>query len=157
MTFEYEIWYRDPDVVIRNMLGNPDFDGEFDTTPYVELDRHGQRRWSDFMSGNFAWKQCDKIITDDPTCAGGDRSGSMITTPHFALSNGNYTTLLSRHSVDIEAWYDNPSRPFIADYPEQVLLAGTVQNWCPKCTALPSNSDGPSDYSDYLYELTMRA
>jgi hypothetical protein len=22
--------------------------------------------------------------------------------------------------------------PFIADYPEQVLLAGVVQNWCPK-------------------------
>ena len=22
--------------------------------------------------------------------------------------------------------------PFIADYPEQVLLAGIVQNWCPK-------------------------
>jgi hypothetical protein len=22
--------------------------------------------------------------------------------------------------------------PFIADYPEQVLLAGTVQNWCPR-------------------------
>jgi len=26
--------------------------------------------------------------------------------------------------------------PFIADYPEQVWLAGTVQNWCPKCVKL---------------------
>ncbi|KAG6839064.1 hypothetical protein C0991_006277, partial [Blastosporella zonata] len=25
--------------------------------------------------------------------------------------------------------------PFIADYPEQVMLAGIVQDWCPKCTA----------------------
>lgn len=55
---EYEIWYRDPDVVIRNMLDNPDFNGEFDTAPYVELDRDGKRRWSDFMSGNFSWKRC---------------------------------------------------------------------------------------------------
>lgn len=25
---------------------------------------------------------------------------------------------------------------YIADYPEQVLLAGIVQNWCPKCVSL---------------------
>ncbi|KAF6753796.1 hypothetical protein DFP72DRAFT_813711, partial [Ephemerocybe angulata] len=31
---------------------------------------------------------------------------------------------------------------FIADYPEQVLLAGIVQGWCPRCTAQPSNIDG---------------
>ncbi|KAG1887726.1 hypothetical protein F4604DRAFT_1570585, partial [Suillus subluteus] len=23
--------------------------------------------------------------------------------------------------------------PYIADYPEQLLLSGVVQNWCPKC------------------------
>ncbi|KAI0349050.1 hypothetical protein OH77DRAFT_1499678 [Trametes cingulata] len=27
--------------------------------------------------------------------------------------------------------------PFIADYPEQVYLAGVVQGWCPKCLARP--------------------
>lgn len=27
--------------------------------------------------------------------------------------------------------------PYIADYPEQVLLACTVQGWCPKCVWLP--------------------
>ncbi|KAJ3475333.1 hypothetical protein NLI96_g11907 [Meripilus lineatus] len=31
--------------------------------------------------------------------------------------------------------------PFIADYPEQVLLAGIVQGWCPKCLALNNNLD----------------
>ncbi|KAG6818873.1 hypothetical protein H0H93_000723 [Arthromyces matolae] len=31
--------------------------------------------------------------------------------------------------------------PYIADYPEQVLLACIVQNWCPKCTAPPNNLD----------------
>jgi len=30
---------------------------------------------------------------------------------------------------------------FIADYPEQVMLAGIVQGWCPKCTAHPDNLD----------------
>ncbi|EPQ59878.1 hypothetical protein GLOTRDRAFT_103769 [Gloeophyllum trabeum ATCC 11539] len=29
--------------------------------------------------------------------------------------------------------------PFLADYPEQVLLAGVVSNWCPICDALPED------------------
>ncbi|KAJ6490015.1 hypothetical protein C8R45DRAFT_1138948, partial [Mycena sanguinolenta] len=31
--------------------------------------------------------------------------------------------------------------PYIADYPEQVWLAGIVQNWCPKCDAPPDHLD----------------
>ncbi|KIJ62152.1 hypothetical protein HYDPIDRAFT_30701 [Hydnomerulius pinastri MD-312] len=31
--------------------------------------------------------------------------------------------------------------PYIADYPEQVWLAGIVQGWCPKCNAPPENLD----------------
>jgi len=54
----YQVWYRDPDVVIRNLLDNPDFDGEFDYAPYVQLDKDGNRRWNDFMSGNFSWRHC---------------------------------------------------------------------------------------------------
>ncbi|KII95844.1 hypothetical protein PLICRDRAFT_170442 [Plicaturopsis crispa FD-325 SS-3] len=34
--------------------------------------------------------------------------------------------------------------PYIADYPEQVLLSSVVNGWCPKCTAPPDNLDGPS-------------
>ena len=54
---EYDVWYRDPEVVARNMLANSDFAKEFDPAPYVELDAEGGRRRSDFMSGNFAWRQ----------------------------------------------------------------------------------------------------
>ncbi|KAI0685977.1 hypothetical protein C8T65DRAFT_517206, partial [Cerioporus squamosus] len=35
--------------------------------------------------------------------------------------------------------------PFIADYPEQVYLAGVVQGWCPKCFALPDRVFGIGD------------
>ncbi|KAF8174181.1 hypothetical protein K438DRAFT_2049994 [Mycena galopus ATCC 62051] len=55
---QYEVWYCDPDVVIANMLDNPDLNGGFDTTPYVHLDANGKRHWSDFMSANFAWRHC---------------------------------------------------------------------------------------------------
>lgn len=62
---EYEVWYRDPDVVIRNMLDNPDFTSHFDTTPYIATDAQGKRRWTDFMTGNFAWRQsvCSSAYT----------------------------------------------------------------------------------------------
>ncbi|EGN93388.1 hypothetical protein SERLA73DRAFT_126642 [Serpula lacrymans var. lacrymans S7.3] len=32
--------------------------------------------------------------------------------------------------------------PYIADYPEQALLACIVQGWCARCIALPNNLDG---------------
>ncbi|KAF5365298.1 hypothetical protein D9758_005472 [Tetrapyrgos nigripes] len=32
--------------------------------------------------------------------------------------------------------------PYIADYPEQALLACIVQNWCARCTAPPDDLDG---------------
>jgi hypothetical protein len=34
--------------------------------------------------------------------------------------------------------------PYIADYPEQALLACIVQGWCPKCTGRPADLDGES-------------
>ena len=54
---EYKIWYRDPEVVARNMLANPNFKDEIDIAAYVELDANGIRQRSDFMSGDFAWRQ----------------------------------------------------------------------------------------------------
>jgi Plavaka transposase len=62
---EYDIWYRDPEVVVRNMLANPDFENEFEVAPYVELDVNGNRRHSDFMSANFAWRQCVCLFCQD--------------------------------------------------------------------------------------------
>ena len=56
-TDEWEVFYRDPDVVLTQMLDNPDFDGQFDYAAYVGRDKSGKRCWSDFMSGNFAYRQ----------------------------------------------------------------------------------------------------
>lgn len=66
---EYDIWYRDPEVVVCNMLANPDFEKEIDVAPYVELDTNGVRRCSDFMPANFAWRQCVGLFgPDSPGC-----------------------------------------------------------------------------------------
>ncbi|EAU93525.2 hypothetical protein CC1G_02755 [Coprinopsis cinerea okayama7 len=210
---EYEVWYRDPDTVLTNLLDNPDFDGEFDTAAYVEFDEKGQRRWSDFMSANFAWKQSEKIYRDNPATEGAMYVplilGSDKTTVSVATGNIEYHPLYlsignihnsvrraHRHAVVPIAFlaipksdrkYDNDpdfrrfkrqlyhssisaifqsikdamTTPvirrcpdghyrrviydfgsFIADYPEQVMLAGICQGWCPRCTVLPANMEG---------------
>lgn len=52
----YQVWYHDPDTVIANILANGDFAAEFDPAPYIHIDQDGQHRWSDMMSGNFAYR-----------------------------------------------------------------------------------------------------
>ena len=53
---DYEVMFRDPDVVVRNILDNPDFNSHIDYAPYIDLDKTGHRRWNEFMSGNFSWR-----------------------------------------------------------------------------------------------------
>lgn len=56
MTEKFEVWHRDPREVISNLVGNTDFDGHFDYSPFREYQKN-TRRWSDFMSGNWCWEQ----------------------------------------------------------------------------------------------------
>ncbi|KIO07297.1 hypothetical protein M404DRAFT_76045, partial [Pisolithus tinctorius Marx 270] len=32
--------------------------------------------------------------------------------------------------------------PYTADYPEQVLISGIIQNWCGRCIAFPNDLNG---------------
>lgn len=61
MNKSHEVWYRDPQLVLEKLLENPEFKDSFDYTPYQEF-VDGKRRWSDFMSANWAWKQCVRIF-----------------------------------------------------------------------------------------------
>ncbi|KAJ7201558.1 hypothetical protein GGX14DRAFT_536142 [Mycena pura] len=209
----YTVWYRDPEVVASNMLDNPELDGLFDPAPYVEVDQNEERRWSDFMSANFAWKHADMIFADDPSTEGAmiaplifgaDKTTVSIGTGDTEYHPG-YMSLGNLHSSARRAHrggvtpfiflaipksdrkYDNDPAfrtfkrqlyhasfaavlsslkpgmmtplvrrcpdghfrrviwefgPFIADYPEQVQLAGIVQGWCTKCTAPAHDLDG---------------
>ena len=56
MTKEYRIWFRDPRMIIHTILANKDFDGEIDYSPHQTF-VNGKRKYSNFMSGNWAWKQ----------------------------------------------------------------------------------------------------
>jgi Plavaka transposase len=56
MRTTYDVWYRDPERVVSMMLENPDFNGQFDLCPYIDLNAKGSRRWCNVMSGNIAWR-----------------------------------------------------------------------------------------------------
>jgi hypothetical protein len=57
MNTEYQLWYRDPRKVIHNIFANPDLADGIDYVPYRDFE-DGKRRYSDLMSGNWAWRQC---------------------------------------------------------------------------------------------------
>ncbi len=42
MWTSYKVWYCNPEIVVSQMLANPDFDGQFDLCPYIDLDEHGK-------------------------------------------------------------------------------------------------------------------
>jgi Plavaka transposase len=56
MTTEYEVWFRDPRGVVRNMLANPSYHNKFDYVPVRNFNANGERQFRDFMSGDWAWK-----------------------------------------------------------------------------------------------------
>jgi len=60
MLKEYTVYFRDPLVVIRNMLSNPEFKNQFDYAPYREFE-DGVHRWTDLMSGDWAWEQAVRV------------------------------------------------------------------------------------------------
>ena len=63
MSDVYDVWYRDPCQVVHNLLGRTDIKDEMDFVPYREFDAmNDQRRWEDFMSGDWTW--------DEAVCTG---------------------------------------------------------------------------------------
>ena len=61
MDEKYQVFYRNPREVIKSMLANKAFDGNFDYTPYRQYE-NGQWVWGDFMSGSFSWKKAVRMV-----------------------------------------------------------------------------------------------
>ena len=61
MLKEYTVFFRDPLAVVRGIISNPNFNGQFDYAPYMEFENE-KRRLSDLMSGKWAWKQAVGFI-----------------------------------------------------------------------------------------------
>jgi hypothetical protein len=61
MLAKHDVWFRDPHVLIKNMLANPDYKGQVDYAPVQEFNEGGSRRYQNFMSGDWAWEQAARI------------------------------------------------------------------------------------------------
>lgn len=57
----YEVWYRNPQTVVREMLANPDFNGEFLYSPVREFVGGDKRRYTDYLTGNWAWREAVRV------------------------------------------------------------------------------------------------
>lgn len=53
----YTVHARNTLSVVRNMLKSADFKNSFDYSPLKEFIGPNRRRWSNFMSGHWAWKE----------------------------------------------------------------------------------------------------
>lgn len=62
MLKDYTVFFRDPLAVVRSIISNPDFNSQFDYAPYMEFEGEKQR-WSDLMSGGWAWKQAVGFVS----------------------------------------------------------------------------------------------
>jgi hypothetical protein len=62
MTTEYTVWYRNPCMLVENILSNRGFNHEFDCAPFQEYDMDGNHRFQNFMSGNWCWFQAVRVV-----------------------------------------------------------------------------------------------
>ncbi|KDQ05653.1 hypothetical protein BOTBODRAFT_122415, partial [Botryobasidium botryosum FD-172 SS1] len=62
MQREHVVWFRNPAHVALNSLDDPAIDGEIDYAAYQSFDRNRGQTFSNFMSGNFAWRHWVSIF-----------------------------------------------------------------------------------------------
>ncbi|KAN0127920.1 hypothetical protein V8E53_014268 [Lactarius tabidus] len=210
MDQEFEVWFRNPLLILENQIRNPDFKDEMDYAPQ-QIYYKGKHRYQNLMSGNWAWEQANIIVQDKsthgamfvPVVLGSDKTTVSVATGqndfyplYISLGNvhntvrrahrnavsllaflaipkttreyadkanfRNFRRQLFHSSLEtiLSALHPHMSRPrvtlcadcqyrnviyglgpYIADYPEQALLACIVQKWCPKCTAISTDLD----------------
>jgi len=57
MQHQFDVWFRDPRLLILNQLANPDFKDNIDYSPKQVYNNFGRCEWSDFTTGDWSWKQ----------------------------------------------------------------------------------------------------
>ncbi|KIK13423.1 hypothetical protein PISMIDRAFT_18013 [Pisolithus microcarpus 441] len=106
MDQDFDVWFRDPRLVIHNILGNPTFKDELDLQLFREYSAENDEQcFQDFMSGDWAWDQVD-IIGRDPETYGSMFVpiilGSNKTTVSVAMGNHEYYPMY----MSIEALFE---------------------------------------------------
>lgn len=62
MSKQFEVWFRDPLLVMESQIGNRDFGNEMDYAPKRVFSQTGTRQFCDLMSGDWAWNQAVRCL-----------------------------------------------------------------------------------------------
>ncbi|KAI6159652.1 hypothetical protein EDD17DRAFT_1778746 [Pisolithus thermaeus] len=221
----YEVVFHDPQILLNHQLSNPGFKNHIDYSPQLVFGEKGQHVWSDLMTGNWAWNQCNELSKDPdnhgamfvPIILGSDKTTVSVATGNneyypLYISAGNvYNGMRRAHGeavsllgflsipktdkefeadpefctfqrhlfhTSLEAIFHSmcPAMmkpqsvkcadghyhraiyglgPYIADYPEQALLACIIQGWCPECTAHQTHLDHDPNAILHNHEYTQ--
>ncbi|KAJ3502936.1 hypothetical protein NMY22_g18422 [Coprinellus aureogranulatus] len=167
----YEVWYRDPLTVVTNLLDNPDFDASSTMLHLLSSTRRVSSGGTSSCPGtSLGVTLCSAFIHQ---CTAADRKYDDNATfcrfkkqlYHASISQILHSLKAGMTTPEILRCPDGHFRrvifklaSFIADYPEQVVLAGIIQNWCPRCTGMNKDLDGPSgprerDFTEELIKI----
>jgi hypothetical protein len=75
MSTPYEVWYRNPLLVMESQIGNRDIGNEIDYAPKQVFSQTGTRQFCDLMSGDWAWDQAVRCFFG---IAFGNSNGGVI-------------------------------------------------------------------------------
>ncbi|KAG1855567.1 hypothetical protein F4604DRAFT_1883217 [Suillus subluteus] len=147
---EYDVWFWDPRILLHNQLSSPAFKDKIDYAPCQVYNNNHERIWSDFKSGNWAWKQCNEL-SNDPECQGAMFVpvilGSDKTTVSVATGNNKYYPLyISNGNVHNNVW-----RAHI----DAVSLVGFFA--IPKADREHEHSKEFSDFRCHLFHMSLEA
>ncbi|KAF8159988.1 hypothetical protein B0H34DRAFT_843889 [Crassisporium funariophilum] len=130
------------------------FKGSIHYAPYMQYDKAGQQIWLNLLSVDAITEthgDAAKGVMFVPVVAGSDKMTVFVQQMYHACLTCVFKPLKAGMSIPkVVHCPDGHLRhaffglgPYIADYPEQVWLAGIVQGWCPKCDAHPKDLDAP--------------
>ncbi|KAI0644662.1 hypothetical protein C8Q79DRAFT_1001929 [Trametes meyenii] len=164
LTEELELWRRDPVECIRELIGNPAFKEHMSYAP-VRVTRDGVRYYGETNTGDWWWDKQGTLpegATISPLFIASDKTQLMVlrgdqTAWPVYLTIGNIDKAIRRKPI-FEPLRDAAENgvtmtcadgfvrrvypilaAYIADHPEQCLIACCKENRCPRCVVHRKN------------------
>ncbi|KAF8257450.1 hypothetical protein EI94DRAFT_1774442 [Lactarius quietus] len=137
---KYEVWFRNPLIMLKNQLCNLDFKDEIDYAP-KQIYYRGKHHYQNLIYISDSSRSTHGALFV-PVILGSDKTTVSVATgqnDYYPL----YISLSNVHNSVHCAHCNALSLLGFLAIPKMLLVC-IVQNWCPKCTAAPNNLDTTS-------------